>query len=100
MDVVQVRPKVVRDQLRAMCVAGPNDTDGQSMGIHLRSMSGLNKVAQDVERQYFSSLYIQHRGDFAAMASVLLGDADAARKVQLRFNQLGLRVRDMKDKIS
>ncbi len=99
-DVVQVRPKVVRDQLRAMRVAGPNEADGQSMGIHLRAMSGLNKVAQDVERQYFSILYIQHRGDFAAMASVLLGDADAARKVQLRFNQLGLRVRDMKDKIS
>ena len=99
-DVVQVRPKVVRDQLKAIRVEGDADRDGQSMGIHLQAMSGLNKVAQDVERQYFSTLYIQHRGDFAAMASVLLGDTDAARKVQLRFNQLGLRVRDMKDKIA
>ena len=56
-------------------------------------------MAQDVERQYFSTLYLEHQGDFAAMASVLLGDRDAARKVQLRFNQLGLRVRDMKERI-
>jgi two-component system nitrogen regulation response regulator GlnG len=99
-DVVQVRPKLVRDQLVAVRVQDEGQSDGKTMDIVLRTMPGLNKVAQDVERQYFISLYLQYQGDFAAMASVLLGDAEAARKVQLRFNQLGLRVRDLKDQIA
>ena len=99
-DVVQVRPKLVRDQLLAIRVADPAQVDGKTMGIVIRTMPGLNKVAQDVERQYFIALYLQYQGDFSAMASVLLGDVDAARKVQLRFNQLGLRVRDLKDQIA
>ena len=98
-DVVQVRPKLVRDQLLAVRMDRSAEASRKTMGIELRAMSGLNKVAQDVERQYFSTLYLEHQGDFAAMASVLLGDRDAARKVQLRFNQLGLRVRDMKERI-
>jgi two-component system nitrogen regulation response regulator GlnG len=56
----------------------------------------LNKVAADVERQYFTQLYLQHDGDFRNMARVLMGDPDCARKVQLRFNQLGLKVRELK----
>ena len=39
------------------------------------------------------------RRDFAAMAGVLLGDPDGARKVQLRFNQLGLKVRELKEQL-
>ena len=35
-------------------------------------------------------------GDFAAMVTILLGTADGRRKVQLRFNQLGLKVRELK----
>ena len=98
-DVVQVRPKLVRDQLLAVRMDRSSESSRKTMGIELRAMGGLNKVAQDVERQYFTTLYLQHQGDFAAMASVLLGDRDSARKVQLRFNQLGLRVRDMKERI-
>ena len=67
------------------------------MGI--RAGNTLNKVAQDVERQYFTALYVETRGDFSAMASVLLGDAEGGRKVQLRFNQLGLRVRELKARL-
>ncbi len=61
---------------------------------------GLNKVAQDVERQYFTRLYLQERGDFSAMAAILLGDREASRKVQLRFNQLGLKVRELKSQLT
>jgi DNA-binding NtrC family response regulator len=99
-DVVQVRPKLIRDQLMAVRLMAGADSEGKAMEISIRTMSGLNKVAQDVERQYFTSLYLIHQGDFSAMASVLLGDSGAARKVQLRFNQLGLRVRDLKDQIA
>ena len=52
-------------------------------------------VSRDLERQLYERLYAETDGDFAAMAEQLLtGDAeDNARRVQLRFNQLGLRVR-------
>ncbi len=99
-DVVQVRTKLLRDQIRAVMTLDPHKVeDGTRFEVCLRAQSGLNKVAQDVERQYFTDLYLRHRGDFSALASVLLGDADASRKVQLRFNQLGLKVRDLKDRI-
>jgi DNA-binding NtrC family response regulator len=99
-DVVQIRSKILRDQLRAVMTLEPGGAaDGMRMEVRLNPQAGLNKVAQDVERQYFTALYLRYRGDFSALASVLLGDADACRKVQLRFNQLGLKVRDLKDRI-
>jgi DNA-binding NtrC family response regulator len=94
-DVVQVRPKLVRDLLRAVRVPGAGATDGWSCEVNIRANPTLNHLAQDVERQYFTRLWEQEEGDFAAMAKVLMGDETAARKVQLRFNQLGLKVREL-----
>ncbi len=100
-DVVQVRPKLVRDLLLAVGGLSDEETDtGWPVDVRVRAHDGLNKVAQDVERQYFTQLYLREKGDFAAMAGVLLGDVDAARKVQLRFNQLGLKVRELKDRLA
>ena len=97
-DVVQVRPKLIRDLL--MATATEEELDGGlKMEVRLRSGEGLNKVAQDVERQYFTRLYLQEKGDFSAMAALLLGDSEGARKVQLRFNQLGLKVRELKSQL-
>jgi two-component system nitrogen regulation response regulator GlnG len=59
----------------------------------------LNKVAVACERQYFEQLWLREKGDFAAMARILLGDEEHGRKVQLRFNQLGLKVRELKDRL-
>ena len=100
-DLIQVRPKLVRDLLLATGVEPLSEAEGRGLRMELvvRPHDGLNKVAQDVERQYFTRLFLQEKGDFAAMATALMGDADAARKVQLRFNQLGLKVRDLKDRI-
>lgn len=98
-DVVQLRPKLVRDLLLAVATDDDEDASGWCMDVRVRPHEGLNKVAQDVERQYFTRLYLQERGDFAAMARVLLGDSDSGRKVQLRFNQLGLKVRELKARI-
>jgi DNA-binding NtrC family response regulator len=92
-DVVQVRPKVVRDLLRISDVEVGGD---RRIAVELRQHDTLNKVAQDCERQYFRHLWFEHDGDFAAMAQVLLGTRDDARKVQLRFNQLGLKVKDLR----
>jgi DNA-binding NtrC family response regulator len=99
-DVVQVRPKILRDLLKhAITDEHTSGDDGAKVLVSLRSADTLNKVGQDVERQYFTWLYLQHRGDFASMATVLLDDPDAARKVQLRFNQLGLKVRELKEQL-
>ena len=98
-DVIQVRPKLVRDLLLATAAEEELDS-GLKLEVRLRPGEGLNKVAQDVERQYFTRLYLQERGDFSAMASLLLGDPEASRKVQLRFNQLGLKVRDLKSQLT
>lgn len=64
--------------------------------VQLRPAKALNGVAIDVERQYLRSLFEKTRGDFAKMAELLLGDASRARAVQLRFNQVGLKVRELR----
>lgn len=100
--VVQVRPKLIRDLLRAGLpddAAPAPEPGGLPVTVRLTGADSLNRVAVEVERQYFTWLWIRERGDFAAMAEVLLGDREHARKVQLRFNQLGLKVRDLKDRV-
>jgi DNA-binding NtrC family response regulator len=100
-DVVQVRPKLVRDLLGVAeaPAEGASGGSGWELRVRVSPHDTLNKVALDVERQYFTSLYVQEKGDFAAMARVLMGGEEHARKVQLRFNQLGLKVRELKERL-
>ncbi len=97
-DVIQVRPKLVRDLLRAVRVDASEEEGGWKIRVAIHPQDSLNAISQAVERQYFERLFYQEEGDFAGMARVLMGDPGSARKVQLRFNQLGLRVRDMRVK--
>ncbi len=93
-DVVVVRKKLLDDLLR-----GPGEgVEGGHlrMEVEIEPQETLNRVAVACETQYFIKLYLQERGDFARMAELLLGDPEGGRKVQLRFNQLGLKVRDLK----
>lgn len=69
----------------------PPDT----MKVVVRPNESLNAVATEVERQYFLRLFKESGHDFARMADRLLGDAEKARAVRLRFNQLGLKVREI-----
>ncbi len=95
-DVVQVRPKLVRDLLHAVRVDRPGTEEGWRCQVVVHPDPTLNHVAQDVERQLYSRLWEELDGDFSAMSRVLTGDDTGARKIQLRFNQLGLKVREMK----
>jgi len=107
-DVVPVQPRVVRDLLRPMR-AGPRPApsqDGRAAGqdrhaVPVRIVPGrtLHDVAAAVERQYLEHLYLRHGGRLADVADTLLGDRTAARKVQLRMNQLGMRLRDLKRRL-
>ncbi len=55
----------------------------------------LNAVANSVEKQYFLHLYKTTGGDFRTMARLLLADENKGRAIRLRFNQLGLKVREI-----
>ncbi|MFT6142490.1 MAG: DNA-binding NtrC family response regulator [Myxococcota bacterium] len=101
-DVVQVRPRWVKELILHIAERTPETgmtADGWRETVLVRAQDTLNKVSQDIERQLYSSMYRAHSGDFSRMAAMLLDDAEAGRKVQLRFNQLGLKVRELKGQL-
>ncbi len=106
-DVIPIQPKVVRDLLRPMerrrsvpadasAPAQQAATDPDRVLVRLARHDTLNAVSCDVERQYLRALYLRHDGDVGRVAEQLLGDPGAGRKIQLRMNQLGIRLRDLK----
>ncbi len=95
-QTIVVRPKVLRDMLVPLAEAGEEVLEGGRLSFALSPAETLNKVAQSCERQYFEQLWRRYDGDFGRMATALLGDESHRRKVQLRFNQLGLKVRDLR----
>jgi DNA-binding NtrC family response regulator len=66
--------------------------------IEITPGQSLNDVSRAVETQYFRELYLRAGERFEIMARRLLeGDPDAnARRVQLRFNNLGLSTRRLR----
>jgi hypothetical protein len=83
------------DDLAAASEPAIQSADG-AVRVQVRAGRTLNAVAQEVERQYMLALFAATRGSFAAMAELLLGDSERTRAVRLRFNQLGLKVRDLR----
>jgi DNA-binding NtrC family response regulator len=94
--LVPISAQLVRRLLSASLPAtAPNGTSGAAVTLGLRPRPTLHQVARELERQLYDQLFAACDGDFAAMARRLLGAGSiaAARKVRLRFNQLGLRAR-------
>ena len=71
------------------------ELDPDEVTVKIESGNSLNAVANSVERQYFLELFSRNGGDFNRMSKVLLGDKGKGRAVRLRFNQLGLKVREI-----
>jgi DNA-binding NtrC family response regulator len=69
---------------------------GRRMEIDMPVGTSLTRVSQDVERQYLRALFLEMDGDLERMARELLGPKGTARQVQMRFNQLGMSVREMR----
>ena len=100
---LQVDPGLVGELLAGAAglqAASPSSAGGDAdppdtMKVVVRANESLNAVATEVERQYFLKLFKESGHDFARMADRLLGDAEKARAVRLRFNQLGLKVREI-----
>ncbi|MBH23369.1 MAG: hypothetical protein CMH57_02675 [Myxococcales bacterium] len=69
--------------------------------VKVEPHESLNKTSRAMEHQVYRDMYLRHGGDFEKMASELLeGDPkENARKVQLRFNNLGLSVRALREQL-
>lgn len=71
-----------------------------TLSVHLKRGHTLHDVAQALERQVYEQLWSE-LGSFEQMAARLLDgkSAENARRVRLRFNQLGLRIRTERESI-
>ncbi len=98
---LQVDPGLVGDLLAGAPPARAGDDEGaldpDAVRVTLAPAKTLNAASTAVEAQYLVHLFRQTDGDFEAMAERLLGDPTRGRAVRLRFNQLGLKVRDLRD---
>jgi two-component system nitrogen regulation response regulator GlnG len=94
---IPIPAKLARELLGASWRA-PSPALEREGGFAIEPRAGLHEVARDLERQLFERLFSETDGDFAKMAARLLegDDPSNARKVRLRFNQLGLRAKDLR----
>lgn len=95
---IPIPAKLVRELLAPPPARPSGHAAGGSAPPHaprVRPGATLHAVARQLEEALYARLYEESDGDFAAMARRLLEghDPGAARRVRLRFNQLGLRVR-------
>jgi len=102
-DVIPIPARTVNDLLRPMAAPEPvaaeptpQVTGPRSLLIDLQVADSLNAVSCNVERQYLEQLYDRCGGDLGRVGELLLGDAGSGRKVQLRMNQLGIKLRRLK----
>ena len=64
--------------------------------IALKPGASFAEISAEVERQYLMALFHAHAGDLDRMAAELFGPGASRRKVHLRMNQLGLRLRNLR----
>ncbi len=97
--IIPISPKLVRELLEGGKTDQAELREGESdLRIRISPADGLHAMTRDLETQILRHLFNETGGDFRAMAErLLIGDIKAnAQRIRLRFNQLGLRVREMK----
>jgi DNA-binding NtrC family response regulator len=73
---------------------------GRAVQVELPTGRSFALISNDVERQYLRAMFRSCAGDLERMAHELLGPKGSARKVHLRLNQLGLKLRELRAEIS
>jgi DNA-binding NtrC family response regulator len=96
-QLLPISPKALRDLLR-QSELGHKELDATPSGafaVDIKQSRTLHEAARGWECAVYRRLFQECDGDFGQMAQRLLGDdsASSAKKVRLRFNQLGLKVR-------
>lgn len=96
---LQVDPALIAELLAGSLPLDGDEEDDRPPGIPVRlePHDTLNNVSVSVERQYMVALFEEYDGDLARMAERLLGDPERGRAIRLRMNQIGLKVRDLRD---
>ena len=99
-DLIPFPVKTVAELLRGFSVSEDGDESAErTLSVRIAPGDSLNAVSCDVERQYLEQLYLASEGSLEQMAEVLLADSGAGRKVQLRMNQLGIKLRVLQRKV-
>lgn len=93
---LQVDGGLVAELLASVPTTQTTTGVGPRIEVKIAAAQTLSQGAVAVERQVMEQLFSRCRGDLGAMAELLLGDRGRARAVQLRLNQLGLSVRDLR----
>ena len=69
---------------------------GRRIEVTVKAGHSFAEIAADVERQYLVALFQALDGDLDRMARELFGPGATRRRVHLRMNQLGLRLRELR----
>ncbi len=77
-------------------ISGKGAPGDRRVEISLKPGQSFAEISADVERQYLMALFHAHGGDLDGMAVELFGPGANRRKVHLRMNQLGLRLRNLR----
>jgi DNA-binding NtrC family response regulator len=77
-------------------ISGKGAPGDRRVEISLKPAQSFAEISADVERQYLMALFHAHEGDLDRMAVELFGPGASRRKVHLRMNQLGLRLRNLR----
>lgn len=89
---------------RASGSSGASPTGAQRLGagvgfrvtVDVPQGPSFVKIAADIERQYLEAIFHATGGDLDRMAAELLGPGATGRRVHLRLNQLGLKLRELR----
>jgi two-component system nitrogen regulation response regulator GlnG len=79
--------------------ARPAGDRGRRLEIELPSGGTFARISGEVERQYLKALFVRSKGDLERMGIELLGKPGMSRKVHLRLNQIGLKLRELREEM-
>ena len=79
---------------------GPTLARGRRLEVEVPRGATFAGIAADVERQYLRALFVSAAGDLQKMAVDLLGPDGTARQVNMRLNQLGLKLRELRSSLT
>ena len=92
--------QLLDDAPRPLALPAAASTAERRIEVALKPCRTFAELSADVERQYLTALFHAHGGDLGRMALELFGPGASRRKVHLRMNQLGLRLRNLRGALS